>query len=50
MRSSSSDPTERIIVEVPAGTAGTRDIPGKYIYHWDYLPSRSGAVTFRYTA
>ena len=49
MRSSSSDPTERMIVEVPAGT-GDRDIPGKYIYHWDYLPSRSGAVTFRYTA
>lgn len=48
MRSSPSDPTEKMIVEIP-GLTGDRDLAGKYIYHWDYLPPRSGAVTYTYT-
>ena len=48
MRSSPSEPTEKMVVEIP-GLTGDRDLAGKYIYHWDYLPPRSGAVTFTYT-
>lgn len=48
MRSSPSEPTPKMVVEIP-GRTGDRDLAGKYIYHWDYLPPRSGGVTFTYT-
>jgi hypothetical protein len=46
-RSSTADPIERTIYETPAGT-GDQDLAGKYYYHFDYLPQRSGGVTFSY--
>ncbi len=46
-RSSNSDPTERLLLEIPAGT-GDQDLAGKYYYYFDALPSRSGGVTFSY--
>ena len=46
-RSSTSDPTERLLLEIPAGT-GDQDLAGKYYYYFDALPSRSGGVTFTY--
>jgi hypothetical protein len=49
MRSSTSDPAEQMIQEIPAGT-GDQDLAGKYYYFFDNLPSRSGGVTFSYTA
>lgn len=46
-RSSTSDPTERLLLEIPAGT-GDQDLAGKYYYYFDALPARSGGVTFSY--
>jgi hypothetical protein len=46
-RSSTSDPTERLLLEIPAGT-GDQDLAGKYYYYFDNLPARSGGVTFSY--
>ena len=46
-RSSTSDPTERLLLEISAGT-GDQDLAGKYYYYFDALPSRSGGVTFSY--
>jgi hypothetical protein len=47
MRSSTSDPTEQLLHEISAYT-GDQDLAGKYYYYFDYLPPRSGAVTFSY--
>ena len=47
MRSSTSDPTEKLLLEIPAGT-GDQDLADKYYYYFDYLPPRSGGVTFSY--
>lgn len=46
MRSSPSSP-EAVLAEIP-WNSGEQDLPGGYFYHWDYLPSRSGGVTFTY--
>lgn len=46
-RSSTSEPTERLLLEIPAGT-GDQDLAGKFYYYFDNLPSRSGGVTFSY--
>ena len=42
-----SDPTEKLLLEIPAGT-GDQDLAGKYYYYFDNLPPRSGGVTFSY--
>lgn len=49
LRSSTSDPTERLLLEIPAGT-GDQDLTDNYYYYFDNLPSRSGGVTFSYKA
>ncbi len=42
MRSSASDPTERLLTE------GVQDLGGTNFFYFDYLPSRSGSTTFSY--
>jgi hypothetical protein len=46
-RSSTSDPAEKLLLEIQAGT-GDQDLAGKYYYYFDALPPRSGGVTFSY--
>ena len=46
-RSSTSDPAERLLLEIPAAT-GDQDLAGKYYYYFDALPSRSGGHAFSY--
>jgi hypothetical protein len=49
LRSSTSDPTEKLLLEIPAGT-GDQDLTDDYYYYFDNLPPRSGGVTFSYKA
>ncbi len=47
VRSSSAEPTEKLLQEISAQT-GEQDLVDDYFYYFDYLPPRSGGVTFSY--
>lgn len=46
-RSSSLDGGEKLLEEIHENTAD-QDVANKYYFHFDYLPERSGSVTFSY--
>jgi hypothetical protein len=47
LRSSSLDGGEKLLEEIPENTAD-QDVTKGYYFHFDYLPERSGSVTFSY--